>query len=554
MPPCTSGTATSTAPSSCSRAWSTWPTRASSASTTPAELEKLTGLLEDFGNGEIEPGEFADLFSEQAGKIDGRAGRDDTSNFGTAFKLLGISVGVAALVADGRGADGVEDYLALANDGAGLLGEIGSVLPSGSTAAEFLGKLGKLAKVGGPVFDTLAVVHAFNAGDVAQAGIAFAGLVGGLLVGSSSVGPVGTAIGAVLAAGALVGGFALDIYRRNEAEDDVEELFGKALEAAGFTEEEADLLRDVSGDTRRSIGLIFSQLAASHPDIDARDLLDSFLDPGTAHGGVGASTAVDGEGRLHTDNRRELIDLIEDLPRHDNGNFTEEAVREAALLFELELGIAIDPSGLDAETALDAFEARFDELDLDGDGQVSTEELERIVEDHDAQGDYFGIPTQTPSDRPYVPDRLADLARYLLAREGLIDRLDVGGEGGRGNGRISRDDIAAVRAQDEALRVVRENREVFDTAHQGDPGEADQEISRDDLIAVSEGDHPQELKDAAELLLEDEGFFRVVDSARPEDLDTTTPDDGLGGSLGDGKLTFEELAIATSATHGVTAG
>jgi len=516
------------------------------------KLEELTVLLEEFKRSDLNSEQFADLFATKARDIKGRAFRDDTSTVGKSFRLLGIGVGTASVINNFRSAEDFQDYLEAGVGTAGLAGEIVGLLPPTSRFSDFLGNFSKLAKLG-PVFDTLAVVQALDSGDPAQAGIAFAGLVGGLLVSSSSVGPLGTAVGAFLAVGATIGGFALNAYRKNQAEDNTEELFGKALEAAGFSEEDANLLRDVSGDTRRSVGIIFSQLAAANPDFTARELLDAFLEPGESHGNIPASFAVDENGDLLFDNRKELIDLIEELPRLDNGYFTPESVQEAAVLFEQNLGFSIDPSGLDAETSLDALEEEFETLDLNGDGQVSKDELEKIVEYFDTQSPYFGIPIEPPNDNPYIPRRIAAIARYFVSREDLIDRLDVGSEGGQGNGKISLDDINAVREENQALRVILENRDIFDIANQQDASKADQEISKDDLRAIANGefqqDHPdfEQLQEAAQYLLDNDRFFDRIDTSDPDDVRTN--DDEV---TGDGKLMFNELILATLGNHGVT--
>lgn len=523
----------------------------------PDKLDELADLLRN--RDQFESAEaFADEFSDKTNEIKGTAGPGGSdSQVARGFKLLGIAVGVASIVDSVRNLDTRdelipgENYARLATDGSGILGQISDLLPEGKAGKELLEKFGKLAKAG-VLFDTIDVIQKFRSGDTAGAGLALSSLVGGILITSSSVGPVGTAVGTVLVIGAVVGEFGLSRYRSGQIEKSAEEDLQTFLEGAGFSPEDAKILRDVNG-SQQSVGRIFTQIAELHPGLSARDVLDLFLNIASRTEGPGGLPLAD-DGLELVVNRQQLIDDIEKLERDEDGNFTADSVQKAIALFDEQLGVSLDPAGYTSESALDALDANFDQLDRNGDGQISKGELEDAVEEYEELQTFIGPLTQAQAEQHQDASELAGIANYVLRREALLDRLDVGGgldsDNTDRNDRISREDIDAVREQNSALNILYTYRDVFDSARQGDPTKADGQISRGDLEAVRDGDYPQALKDAASFLLENDRFFNLVDRAVTNAESSDAPDPG---NTGNGELNFDDLAAAVLGLHVNTA-
>lgn len=151
------------------------------------------------------------------------------------------------------------------------------------------------------------------------------------------------------------------------------------------------------------------------------------------------------------------------------------------------------------------------------------------------------------ADNDFDPD-LRAAAQYLLDNPRFFDRVEVANDGSgfskditgdrRRDDKFSVEDINRFLEQNEHLQVIYENVDALDIANVGHG--ADDNISRDDLRAVvnAEDEHgrpvySQELRDAASYLLDDDAFFR--------ELETSNGYRNIGT---DGDLTFGDLNAA----------
>ena len=479
-----------------------------------SDREQLEALTETIESADLSTDagrlRFAEDFAKRAGEVDGRFGTDGDSRLDRAFGVLGVVVGAAALAKilfDNRtpGQRNPEEILRGLVDAAGLPKDFADALAF-EKGGKLFDTLAKLAKLG-VVFDAVDFVRAVQAGDIPKAGLALTALVGGILGTTSIGGPLGSAIGGVLSVFAVAGTIGLDLYRKGRDEDRAEESLGTFLAGAGFTDEEVELLRDVDPDTHLSVVRIAHQIAARHPDLEPRDVLELLLRPGEHRADeFGGLADVDRYGPV--DNRRRLIDDIEALDRTDDGDFTDDSVTEAIVLFERYLGVFVDPSGYTPESAVRDLNDEFARLDLNDDGLVTRTELGTVVAAHGIPEDFIGPPS--PEQR--AEDELARLPRYLLERDPLFQRLDAVSES-RADGRISRDDIAEVSERRGVIETLLTHRTTFDTAGQEAGTGPDGIISIDDLETIRDGDHDEELVAAAAYLLEHEEFWKTLTNA-----------------------------------------
>jgi len=507
----------------------------------PEKLDALTELLREQRLRPIPAEDFARQFATEVQDVKARAGVDGNSRTARAFDVLGASVSVAELARYGANfseAD-LQDHFRAVLELSELSGDVSKFLPEGASITSKLSTFGKLTRAA-VIFDVINLGQQLSEGDYAEGGLAAAGLVGTILVTSSSVGPVGTAVGAVLSVGALVGAPILSSIREGQREDRSEERLQIFLEAAGFTEEEAQFLRDVTREDHLSVGKVFAQIAAIHPDLEAEDVLDILLHP-DRHGGLDLDVL---------DLRSDAIDAIERLPRNDNGSFTFEGVLEAQRIIELSTGVSLNPDGITGTEAVEVLRDDFDFFDANGDGVVSFEELEMA-----ADGPVIGSGV-VPRDHRH------NVARYLVRRPDLIQRLDVADDNygsGAFDQDISRSDVAVVAEQNQHLEVLIRRWDEF-VAAAGEDGKlvGVDEFADNPFATIAEETDDPELRATAEYFQENFALRRALDNAGdwftfdtfvpPAGSISTAPHHvyqyGSFGQYGDGEISSRDLLAA----------
>lgn len=238
----------------------------------PAQLDQLNTAVDELQNVLPQNGETLSQADVQArlAQLDERLNSlsafEANQPLGQVFRGIGVLAGAASLYGathDLINDPSLENAISVLAESAGMATAIGELaagmgaIPENSPWARFStsSTVGKVLGVVGIGLGLAGVVESLSQGDLAQAGIGVVGVGGAALAlfGTASwAGPVGVAIGLL----AALGSFGLNLFRANEAENQLEDASKSFLQSLGFDEETAEVLSDFSGDGYSSVGFL----------------------------------------------------------------------------------------------------------------------------------------------------------------------------------------------------------------------------------------------------------------------------------------------------------
>ena len=211
----------------------------------PAKYDEFLSFLSDPATANLSPQEFSRRFAERIGDVQGSAFGAQDGALARSFGVLGAFVSAASLYSDASSAESLEEGLRFINDAIGLGHETAQLFENTRFSNGFFQalsnpQLGKALGVAGALFDVVDAAQAFAEGDVAEGGISVVSAAGGLAL---ALGTGGVAVAGAIAVGlAALAKVGLGLIEQFEHRDQLEADSRAFLEAAGFTEDQAEHL------------------------------------------------------------------------------------------------------------------------------------------------------------------------------------------------------------------------------------------------------------------------------------------------------------------------